>query len=367
MTCAGRTIAPVRRATVVTFGVMIVCTTVGVSSADTVRLKNGDVMTGKILKVTGDEVLLDTDHSGEVKIETDHIVDLESDRLLTVEYEDGREVDGYVDIGPGGQLIVRESAPAERAPGQPPAEAEEVAVDLAPIKEIHEVTPFYRYEANVDVGLNIAKGNSDSENINMSGRFMPSFGKNTIELDGQWNRGKAEGELAASNWRINAQYEREFWDKWFWLFFNSYEHDRLQDLDLRITAGGGLGYKFFEPDPTLLKVSLGPAFVDENFEGSDDDRQFAALRWRLDFDRDIFSDDVSVYHNHKVLVGLTEDQFVLLTAQGLKFDLIADFALLLEFQFDHNNSPAAGAKENDYRYLVKLGYEFNGDENDWWQ
>jgi putative salt-induced outer membrane protein YdiY len=351
----------------VTSTVVMVCTVVGVSAADTVRLKNGDVLTGKILKATDDEVLLDTDHSGEVEIETKYVVDLESDRPLTIEYEDGREVDGYIDVGPGGKLIVRESAPQGKAPAQPAAEAAEVVVDLTPIKEIREVTTFFHYDANVDIGLNVAKGNSDSENANVSARFVPSFGKNTIELDGQWNRGKAEGELAAANWRVNAQYDREFWDRWFWLLFNSYEHDRLQDLNLRITAGGGVGYKFFEPDPTLLKVALGPAFVDENFEGNDDDRKFAALRWRLDFKQDVFSDDVSIYHTQKILIGLTEDQFVFLTVQGLKFDLIADFALLLEFQFDHNNSPAEGAKQNDFRYLVKLGYEFNGDENDWWQ
>jgi hypothetical protein len=115
-----------------------------------------------------------------------------------------------------------------------------------------------------------------------------------------------------------------------------------------------------------LKVSLGPAFVDENFKGSDDDRQFAALRWTLDFDQDLWSPDVSIYHYHRVTMGLTEDQFIILTVQGLRLGLIADLALLLEFQFDHNENPADDAKPDDYRYLVKLAYDFKGDQNDWW-
>jgi hypothetical protein len=41
--------------------------------------------------------------------------------------------------------------------------------------------------------------------------------------------------------------------------------------------------------------------------------------------------------------------------------------LVGRYQFDHNDSPARGAKQNDYRYLAKLGYAFNGDENDWFQ
>lgn len=354
-----------------------------VAQAGTVRLKNGDVVTGKIMKVSGGEIVIDTDYAGEIKIKTDTVVDLQSDRPLTVEYGDGREVNGYVDVGPDGKLIVTETAPSGEPTGEP---AELEPLDLTGVKDVHEVRPYFRYVADIQFGLNVAKGNSDSEYANLSASFIPSFGKNTIELGGEWNRGKADGDLAESNWRVSGQYEREFWDRWFWLLFNSYEHDALQDLDLRITAATGIGYKFFEPDPTLLKVALGPAFVDENFQeykvdangdrcksGEDegcveksDDRKFAALRWTLDFDQDLWSPDVSIYHKHKMTFGLTEDQFIILSAQGLKFGLIADLSLLLEFQFDHNNNPAEGAKKDDYRYLVKLAYDFKGDQEDWW-
>jgi putative salt-induced outer membrane protein YdiY len=344
-----------------------------------VRLKNGDVVTGKILTVGGKSLVIDTDYAGEVTIKVDTVVDLQSDRPLTVVYADGREVDGYVDVGPDGQIVVSESAPSEEVAGET---GELAPVNLAEIEMIHEVTPFFHYVADLQFGLNIASGNSDSQNINLAAAFIPTFGKNTIALDGQWNRGKADGQLAASNWRINGQYERGFWDRWFWLLFNSYEYDALQDLDLRITAATGLGYKFFEPDPTLLKVSLGPAFVDENFkeffvdvdpdpdveqlEERSDDRQFAALRWTLDFDQDLWSPDVSIYHSDRMTFGLTEDQFLIQTAQGFRFGLFADLALLLELQFDHNDNPADGAKKDDYRYLVKLAYGFAGDDGDWW-
>ncbi len=77
--------------------------------------------------------------------------------------------------------------------------------------------------------------------------------------------------------------------------------------------------------------------------------------------------DVSIYHNHILTVGLSEDQLIMLTAQGLKFGLIADLALKAEFQWDFNKSPAEDAKKSDYRYLLKIVYDFSGDENNWWQ
>jgi hypothetical protein len=35
--------------------------------------------------------------------------------------------------------------------------------------------------------------------------------------------------------------------------------------------------------------------------------------------------------------------------------------------FDWTNEPATDSKEEDTRYLLKIGYEFEGEENDWWQ
>lgn len=333
--------------------------------ADSVRLKNGDVITGSLIAADSKSVILDTKAAGMVTIDTGTVAEIKTDRIVTIEYTDGREVDGVVSTSSNGAVQVQEGAAPPA--GEEAAPEGATALDLKGIASIHEVIPYYRYTAHLDFGLLITRGNSESENIALAGAFIPSFGKNTIIIDGQWNRAKAGSDLAASNWRLNGQYERDIWRGLFFLVFNGYEHDRLQDLDLRISVGSGLGYKFFVPDPTLLKVSLAPAFVDENFEGSDNDRQFAALRWTLDFDQDIFSPDVSVYHSHKLTIGLTEDQLILLTAQGLRFDLIAGLFLKAEFQFDYNHSPADDAKKEDYRYLLKIGYDMKGDENDWWR
>lgn len=344
----------------------------GLAWAGKIHLKNGDVITGDILKFAGGKLTVDTEHSGEIEVDVEHVSDLESAKVLTVEYEDGREVDGYLDIAPDGTLAVRErleEEPAEAPADAAPATAEDTTtvVDLSAVESIHEPTPYLRYKGNLQFGLYAASGNSDQNNLNLSGLAAPSWGKNTIAIDGQLNRAKSDGDLTESNWRLNAQYEREFWKKWNAFVFNSYDHDSFQDLDLRTSAGAGLGYTFFEPAPTLLKVGLGPAYIKENYEGSDDDREFAALRWTLAFDQELFSPDVSIYHDHRLSIGLSKSQFIAQTVQGLRFSLIGNLSLLAEFQYDHNAEPPEDKKKDDYRYLVKLAYTFVGDETDWWQ
>ena len=55
--------------------------------------------------------------------------------------------------------------------------------------------------------------------------------------------------------------------------------------------------------------------------------------------------------------------FVLLT--GIEFDLAWDLKLSAEFQSQWDNKPASDADKLDTRYILKIGYEFDGDQNDW--
>ena len=331
--------------------------------SDVVRLKSGDVVTGEIKIFDDDDLTIDPEFTDEIKIELKHIASIESTKPMVVSYEDGTEKTGYLVIDPNGRTMLRDTAPGEK----PVAEAGGTIIDLGAVDSIEEVKTYYSYVANLEFGLNVAKGNTDNTNANLSGTIAPSWGKNTIALGGRWNRSKSDGELNVANWRLGAQYERDLTRNWFTFATNTYDHDSFQDLDLRVTGGAGMGYNFKDDGANFKRVSLAGAYVKENYSGSSADRTYAALVWTTKFDQDLFHPDISFYHNDALTIGLTEPQFVAQTEQGLMFDLINDFYLKLAFEFDYNREPADGAKTNDYRYLVKLGYDFSGDQNDWWQ
>ncbi len=346
--------------------------------ADTVRMKNGDVVTGEVIEFRSDELLIDPDFTDEIKIELEHIESIETTRRMTIRYDDGTEVRGYLFLDADGNVRVRDTAPTEikrpadgkedaKGPAVLPDGAEGLLVDWNNLYRMEQTKTYFHYEANIDLGINAASGNSDSSSVVLSGLLAPSFGNNAFTFKGQLNRATSEGDTTASNWRIDGLYEREVRPRLAIAAINSYEQDRLQDLDLRLTFGIGTTYKIFEPDPTLLKVGLFPAFVDEDFSTNDDDTQFAALLWTLNFAQDVFSDDFSFYHDHKVTTGVTESGVIVLTTTGLKFELIADFSLLLELQYDWRSDPAEDASGTDRRYNVKLSYDFEGDETDWWR
>jgi putative salt-induced outer membrane protein YdiY len=162
------------------------------------------------------------------------------------------------------------------------------------------------------------------------------------------------------------EYERDIGRRWFIGAANSYQADTQRELDLRIIAAAGVGYRFFDEDPTHLSVMPGLAYVIETFEDSDDDADYVAFRWKFDFTRDLYKDDISIYHNHEYLNSLqTLSEITIETKTGIEFDLAWDFKLSAEFQSIWDNEPASDSKELDTRYILKIGYEFEGDQEDW--
>lgn len=411
------------------------------AAADTVKLSNGDVVTGTVKKVTDGNLIIKTEYAGEIKIEAKYVVGVTTEKPFTVRWNDGSEKVGRLLITSHDQIDVVDSAtplpetqqaaaPAEEAPaetaqaepetvtadvdeaiadiddeadqllaeaepadapteeltdakiaaaeataaakeyaaekGEGPVAAEEGKVNMSDVAWIKPIAPYYRYEGSFNVGFNAARGNTDTTDAHIDGRIVPSFGRNTIAFGGEYNKSEAEGVVNKSNWTIRAEYDRDFGvrRRWYATLFNTYENDELADLNLRVTAGAGVGYRFFTERPTLLRISLGPAYVSEDY-AAQADRQFLGLRWNLNFEQDLWTEDLTFYHSDTMTLGLSEKQYVLRTTTGIKMKLIADFTLSAEFKYDYNAEPPPDTLKTDTYYILKIGYDFRGDENDW--
>jgi putative salt-induced outer membrane protein len=355
-------------------------------TVDEITLKDGSVLKGEIKRVEDDELVLDTDYADDVFIEVEHIVGIESDQQYTIHLNAGEKISGYLTVSDG-KISVRESPPAtgdreataspkevEPADTQPtvglipdtPTKEREFTFTFDDIDSIDEKQTYFRYDAEVNLGAQVAKGNSDTTDLHFDALFEPTFGWNTIRLLGEFDKKEADGDTTTNRWRGSLEYERDLSRRWFIGAANSYEADAQRDLDLRIIAAAGAGYRFFDEDPTFLSVMPGIAYVIETFEDSDDDANYAAFRWKLDFSRDLYKDDITIYHNHLYINSLKNfSDIEIETETGIVFDLAWDFTLTAEFQSNWDNEPAGDTDKWDTRYILKIGFEFEGDQADW--
>jgi hypothetical protein len=339
-------------------------------------MKNGDVITGKIERADEEELVIDPKFSDAIEIELKYVATIETKRPVKVTFKDGRERTGFIELDKDGRMQVRmepsrwEEAhgepigPFRAASPQPPAGTREPLDDLRTIQELE--IAYYRYEANLELGISAASGNTDSSALDLSTSIEPSWGPNAVELEAKVSRQASNGALSAKNWNAGLKYERDLPNKWVASVFASTESDPFQDLDLRIAVAAVPGYRFFDVDPTHLAVGLGLAYVNENFSVAGADRTFPAVVWTFDLEREFFSEDLTLYHDHRLIQSLTGGELLLKTTQGIEIDLFGNLDLKLEFDYDHQSRPPPGITgKDDLRYMVKFDLEIEGDETDW--
>lgn len=394
---------------------LLAAVTAASAHADTVWLKDGSIVKGDVLEISDSHLEIDTDFAGDINIDLDDIDSVRSYREMTITFTDDSERTGYLRKMPDGRVYLSATPPPdpsaataagtgdfltdspetlEAAAGAVPAprpdpENDAELLDLSSVHKMARTRPYFWYESNIDLGVNAASGNSQTAAANISGAFRPRFGKNLIDIDGQANYQEANSDVTAANWRTQINYTRELTTRWGATGFLSFENDEQQDLDLRTTAGLGMSHIFIDRSSTYLDGVLGLAYVNEAYECPNADigincnrssgappavdpfetgRQYGAIRWQAGFSQDLWTDDIAFYHRHRLTQGvISERQFIALTTSGLDLDVWGDISLKLELQFDYNTKPVGGNKNEDLRYLVKLSYDFEGDQNDWWK
>src|SRR5262245_17523670 len=75
-------------------------------SADTVEIKNGARLIGKIGKIDGGTIEMDTDFAGKVKIKQSEVVSITTDAPIAVRLASGTRFDGKVTGGANGAIQI---------------------------------------------------------------------------------------------------------------------------------------------------------------------------------------------------------------------------------------------------------------------
>ena len=84
--------------------------------------------------------------------------------------------------------------PKPTASSIPDAPTEEREFSFDDIDWIDEKQTYFRYEAEVNLGAQAARGNTDTADLHFDALFEPTFGWNTIRLLGEFDKKEADGD-----------------------------------------------------------------------------------------------------------------------------------------------------------------------------
>jgi putative salt-induced outer membrane protein YdiY len=235
--------------------------------ADQITLKNGDHLSGTVVKSDGKTLVLHTDYAGDVTVQFEAITQLSTDKELHVTTADKKTVVGPVTTSEGKiEVATKTSGTVEVPPAKVVLmrnDAEQQAYDAS----MHPGL-LHGWNGGVNVGFSLARGNSEATNLALAiNAVHPTENdKTTIYLTSlDTNNQLATPSTVADLITAGIRYDHNLDPRLFAFVAADFMSNALQDLDLREMYGGGLGAHVIKSDKTMLDVLAGLNYTHETY------------------------------------------------------------------------------------------------------
>ena len=215
-----------------------------------------------------------------------------------------------------------------------------------------------KVKARLNIGVNIETGNTDTEEYDVNGEVSLRSKKNRFSFYGEYELDKADGDKTSEKSKGLGKYDRFLTEKFYIYGSTFFETDVNKDLDLRLISSVGPGYQFYETELTNLSVELGPAYVIERFDESDDD-EYMAGQWRINFDHYFFRKIFQFFHFDQGTLSFEDtSDIVIVSRTGIRMPLYKYFNLTAQWNWDWENNPAPGDNRSDNEYILSVGVQY---------
>ena len=229
-------------------------------------------------------------------------------------------------------------------------------VDVAPPQDDAAAkTP--DWAGSVLLGLTETQGNSENFSASLSADAVREGETHRYTIKSFFSYVDQGGEITERKVGASGQYDFLAGEDYYYFATVGAEADDRANLDLRYFAGGGLGYDFYDREKFKLKGEAGLTyFVEEFDDGSDSDSIAAILGYDLSY---FFSEETKLKQSFKAYPPVDEPSDVFLRLDTrLETKLTESMLGSVQYVVDWDNSPAVGAKRDDHRFVISLGWSF---------
>jgi len=255
--------------------------------ADQVVLKNGDRLTGSIIKADGKELVIKTDYAGDVTVKFDSIQGITSAGDLHVVLSDGKTAVGPVSTSGDNVEVSTRTGGTVEAPRSSIKTLRSPSEEAAHEKSLH---PGWAegWNGGLNLGFALTRGNSASKNLNIAFTatrkgFKDKLILYTNTIYATNDQTGANPSTTANTIAGGARYDRDFVLRVFGFVNGDFYHDELQSLDLRSIFGGGIGFHVVKSDATTFDLLAGVNYTHESYSvpfkppSPDESRSLAGL------------------------------------------------------------------------------------------
>jgi putative salt-induced outer membrane protein YdiY len=333
-------------------------------NADTVTMKNGDKVTGDIVKKDGASLTIKTIHFGTVTLPWAEVAQIVADKPINVVLPN-KTVQGTLATA-GDKVEVVAGA------GKDVVTPAEITV----LRNADEQKAYERllnpaltdlWAGAATLGWTGTSGNARTQAFTVG--MNAARATNTDLTKIYFNSIRASARLPGAS--VNSQtaqavrggwaYSRNISPRMFWNTFNDWEYDRFQSLDLRLVVGSGLGYNVWKAERGRFDLVGGLAWNHERFDPAPRPRftrNSADAYWGNDFAYKLNS-RASFVQSFRMFNPLNaSDRWRMNFDAGLSTQLTKWLTWNATFSDRFLNSPAPGRRKNDVLYTTGFGFTF---------
>jgi len=327
--------------------------------ADQIVLKNGDRVTGNIIRKDYKDLTIKTDQFGMAVTPWDQIESIITETPLNIVLRNGQTLHG---------TLTKTGANVEIKTLQ--ATSAVAFADIAFLRNDEEQKAYERLQhpgwfdlwaGNASIGLAGTAGNSKTLTYTTS--FRADRATNTDKTSLYFNAIKSSAlvnginEDTAQAVRGGIRYDHNAGKRFFLNVFNDDEYDRFQDLDLRFSIGGGLGFHALKTSRSALDLLAGMAYSHSNFSSSPT-RNSAEFYWGDEYSYKL-SSATSLTQSYRMFNDMTNTgDYRINFDTGLNTTIWKWLSWKLSLSDRYLSNPVPGRKTNDLLYTTGIGITF---------
>ena len=315
-------------------------------AADQVILKNGDRITGTLIKADQGVLTLQTSYAEKLEINADAVQSINTDQPVDVRLRGGDVLSGPLRSEAGETRVL---AGPERGPASI-AWPQIASINVPP-------PPASSWAGNLFLGAFDQTGNTDRTSVSLGGEALRKSARDRFGLSLLFNYATEDGSLTSRDIYGAIKYDYFFTEKFYGYVSVEMLKDKFKDLNLRASVGPGVGYQLWDDEIKSLALEAGLAYVSEDRISSEDDhwltaRLGARFRYKLN-DHVTFTDNLTVYPNLE-----SGGDFTSRNEAALTTTIAGPWSLRLANIWEHDSAPALGIKQDDSKSSLNLQYSF---------
>jgi putative salt-induced outer membrane protein YdiY len=326
--------------------VLTLAVDLGLARGDEVKMHNGDRISGTILGMEAEVLTIKTSYAGELTIQQEAIAAITTDSSIEVVLSDDTATKGIIFTSEEGRLGIKTEEGAEA-----------LTFGLEAVEAINAGPPV-RLTCRVNVGADVAKGNTETENYHLDGELLARTKKQRYSLWAEYDQAY-ESDVKSEDksfWR--GSYDYFIAKQWFLWLDASFEADEFKDLTLRSAGGVGPGYQFFETPLKDLSAEVGFGYINEEYD-ADGQQDYTISRCAVNYGQWFLHEKIQLFHRDEAFLSLEDtDDYIIRTRTGLRLRLVKGINATFQYNWQYDSAVPPGEKQTDQRYLVTVGYEY---------